>query len=94
MDSDPRPMLADAGADLEHLKADRIELRPGPGGVGEMMPPQGVFQDGGTRRSRGPDHAPSSKAASIFFPGCFLLPGFAKCIVDQYVRRGNSFFYE
>jgi len=26
--------------------------------------------------------------------GCFLLPGFSKRIVDQYVRRGNSFFYE
>jgi hypothetical protein len=26
--------------------------------------------------------------------GCFLLPVHCKRIVDQYVRRGNSFFYE
>jgi len=26
--------------------------------------------------------------------GCFLLPCFCKRIVDQYVRRGNSFFYD
>jgi len=26
--------------------------------------------------------------------GCFLLPCSGKRIVDQYVRRGNSFFYE
>lgn len=49
MDPDLRPKLPDAGADLEHLQPDRIELRPGPGGVAEMMPPQGVFQDVGHR---------------------------------------------
>jgi hypothetical protein len=55
MDSDPRPKLPDAGADLEHLKADRIELRPGPGGVGQMMPTQGVFQDIGHRAQEQPE---------------------------------------